>query len=121
MLGEYVGFENGREIFNSEPYPVPLLDVNSRDAYEEALTIGGEGYVNFYVGKNAEDYKSVIFNDAGHLNFTDLPLVSPALARLLGVGKVDKRECIENVNQMVLNWFDCYLKGKESLDIADEY
>ena len=121
MLGEYAGFENGREIFNSEPYPVPLLDVNSRDAYEEALTLGGEGYVNFYVGKNAEDYKSVIFNGAGHLNFTDLPLVSPVLARLLGVGKVDKRECIENVNQMVLNWFDCYLKGKESLDIADEY
>ncbi|MDE7286031.1 MAG: dienelactone hydrolase family protein, partial [Lachnospiraceae bacterium] len=29
MLGEYVGFENGIELFNQEPYPVPVLDVNS--------------------------------------------------------------------------------------------
>lgn len=121
MLGEYVGFENGTEIFNSEPYPVPLLDVNSRAAYEEALSIGGEGYVNFYVGKNAFCFKEVVFNDAGHLNFTDLPLVSPILARLLGVGEVNARECIENVNQVVLNWFDCYLKGKELPEIEDEY
>lgn len=121
MLGEYVGFENGAEIFNSEPYPVPLLDVNSRAAYEEALSIKGGGYVNFYVGKNAACFQEVIFNDAGHLNFTDLPLFSPILARLLGVGEVNARECIENVNQVVLNWFDCYLKGKEPSEIQDEY
>ena len=66
-------------------------------------------------------FREVIFNGAGHLNFTDLPLISPILARLLGVGEVNARECIENVNHVVLNWFDCYLKGKEPLDIKDEY
>lgn len=39
MAGEYVGFENGYELYNEEPYPVPLLDVNSRAVREQiALT-----------------------------------------------------------------------------------
>lgn len=129
MLGEYVGFENGMEIYNEEPYPVPLLDVNSRRVYdtigemkeELADRIPDWQYVNFYVGENAADYHAVIFNDAGHLNFTDLPLVSPVLAKMLGVGKVDARECIENVNEVVLTFFDYYLKGKGNLDLKEEY
>lgn len=123
MLGEYVGFEDGEEIFNEEPYPVPLLDVNSVRVHEEtqALALEGISYVNFYVGKNAVDYREVTFRDAGHLNFTDLPLFSPILAKMLGVGKVDARTCIENVNEVVLSWFDYYLKGKGPLELKDEY
>lgn len=123
MLGEYVGLKNGIELFNEEPYPVPILDVNSRAVHEaaEAQTLEGYEYVNFYVGKNAVDYREVIFNDAGHLNFTDLPLRSPILAKMLGVGKVNARTCIENVNDMVLTWFDYYLKDKGELDLKAEY
>lgn len=129
MLGEYVGFEKGMEIYNEEPYPVPLLDVNSRRVYDMAENMKTEladavpdwQYVNFYVGENAADYRAVIFNDAGHLNFTDLPLFSPVLAKMLGVGEVDARECIENVNEVVLTFFDYYLKGKGELDLKEEY
>lgn len=121
MFGEYVGFEEGRQIYNEEPYPVPLLDVNSRAAYEEAMSLPGRQYINFYVGERAENFREVIFNDAGHLNFTDLPLFSPILAKILGVGKVDARTCIENVNAVVLAWFDCYLKDKGEPDIKAEY
>lgn len=126
MSGEYVGFENGMEVYNSEPYPVPLLDVNSKSIHDQAMAIPeqhpGVEYVNFYVGRNALDYREVIFRDAGHLNFTDLPLLSPVLAKLLGVGEVDAKECIENVNEVVLLFFDYYLKGEGSLDdIKNEY
>lgn len=121
MLGEYTDYENGVELLNSEPYPVPLLDVNSRKVHEEWLSVKGEEYVNLYVGKNALCFKEVIFNGAGHMNFTDLPLFSPLLARFLGTGEVNARECIENVNHVVLNWFDYYLKGKRPLDIEKEY
>lgn len=123
MLGEYVGFENGTEIFNEDPYPIPVLDVNSRKTHEEieALALEGSAYVNVYVGENAADYREVVFNDAGHLNFTDLPLISPILARMLGVGKVNARTCIENVNEMVLTWFDYYLKDKGELNLKAEY
>jgi len=127
MLGEYTGFENGIEVYNKEPYPVPVLDVYGTRVLDEVSEIAetvelpGWQYVNFYVGGNAADYKGVEFHDAGHLNYTDLPLVSPVLAKLLGVGDVDAKTCIENVNKIVLNWFDYYLKGKGSLDIQSEY
>lgn len=121
MLGEYAGFKDGTEIFNEEPYPIPLLDMNSKVIHDLALEVPGDGYVNFYVGKRALDYREVIFDDAGHLNFTDLPIVSPPLARLLGVGTVDARKCMENVNYVVLTFFDYYLKGEGTLAIEKEY
>ncbi|TCL56556.1 platelet-activating factor acetylhydrolase isoform II [Kineothrix alysoides] len=121
MLGEYIGIENGREIYNQEPYPIPLLDMNSKAVHALALEVPGDGYVNFYMGERALDYREVIFDNAGHLNFTDLPLVSPPLAGLLGVGTVDARECIENVNYVVLTFFNYYLKGEGTLAIEEEY
>ncbi len=121
MLGEYVGFENGTILYNPEPYPVPVLDVNSKEVHNLAMTVPGDGYVNFYVGKHALNYQEIVFRNAGHLNFTDLPLISPPLASLLGVGNVDARECIENVNDVVLTFFDYYLKGEGTLDLEKEY
>lgn len=126
MMGEYVGFENGYELYNEEPYPIPVLDVNSKAVREDIDALEAEHsgweYVNDYLGKNAADYREVIFNDAGHLNFTDLPLIAPPLAGLLGVGEVDAEECIKNVNEVVLTFFDYYLKGEGSLEtIKVEY
>lgn len=126
MAGEYTGFENGYELYNETPYPIPLLDVNSRAVRKqiEALEAEHPGweYVNDYVGKNAVDYREVIFNDTGHLNFTDLPMISPALAGLLGVGDVDAKECITNVNEVVLTFFNYYLKNEGTLEnIRAEY
>ncbi len=109
MMGEYTGFANGTETFNATPFTVPVLDVYSRDIYEEASAYG-EAYVNFYLGNRALDYQYEIFEDAGHLNFTDLPLFSPILAKKLGVGSVDPKECIEKMNRMVLEYFNHYLK-----------
>ena len=109
MLGEYTGFENGTETFDPTPFPVPVLDVYSRDIYEEASSYG-EAYVNFYLGSRALSYQYKIFEDAGHLNFTDLPLFSPILAKKLGVGSVDPEECIKKMNQMILEYFNFYLK-----------
>ncbi len=109
MLGEYTGFENGTETFDPTPFPIPVLDVYSRDIYEKAH-LYGDSYVNFYLGSKANDYQYKIFENAGHLNFTDLPLFSPVLAKKLGVGSVDPKECIEQMNQMVLEYFNLYLK-----------
>lgn len=128
MLGEYTGFENGIEIYNKEPYPVPVLDVFGTRLYDEIkMPEDFEEkhpdwqYVNFYVGEHAADYMAVAFRDTGHLNFTDLPLASPLLAKLMGVGEVDAKSCMENVNAIVLEWFDHYLKGNSKLDIELEY
>ena len=128
MAGEYVGFddEKGYEIYNETPYPVPLLDINSKAVRDQIAKqedeIPGWEYVNDYVGKNALNYKTVIFYGAGHLNFTDLPMVSPVLAKLLGVGEVDAKECITNVNGAIGTFFDYYLKKEGTIDdIKNEY
>lgn len=126
MQGEYVGFDGRYEIYNEDPYPIPVLDVNSKAVREQIEQLEMEHpdwqYVNDYLGENALDYREVIFNGAGHLNFTDLPMFSPALAKLLGVGEVNPEECMANVNEMVRIYFDYYLKGLGSLEnIKSEY
>lgn len=121
MLGEYMGYENDEYVFKHESYPVPLLDVNSSTVYEEASKYEDREYVNFYVGRNAKDFHDAIFHDASHLNFTDLPLVSPIIAKMLGTGDADAKECIETVNDMVRQYFDYYLKDTEELLIEEEY
>ena len=121
MFGEYEGYADNQYIYNETPYPVPLLDVNSGWLYEEARNYIGQQYVNFYVGEHAVDFHEAVFENAGHLNYTDLPLVSPILADILGSGSVDPLQCLENVNEMVLDYFNHYLKGIPELSIRDVY
>ena len=126
MAGEYVDFEKGYELYNEEPYQVPVLDVNSKavrdqiDALEREHADANWKYVNDYLGENAADYREVIFYGAGHLNFTDLPLFSRILAKMLGVGEVDARTCIEDVNEVVLLFFNDHLKGEDSSDLIKD-
>jgi len=126
MMGEYVDFANGTEVYNDTSYEVPVLDVNSKAVREDISALEKTNtdweYVNDYLGKNATDYREVIFNGAGHLNFTDLPMISPPLAGMLGVGEVDARECMENVNEVVRIFFDYHLKSEGALEqIQTEY
>lgn len=126
MFGEYTGIENGMPAYLDDAYTVPVLDVNSRAVREEidAQTAANPGYIyaNDHLAQHALDYREVIFEDAGHLNFTDLPLIAPALGNLLGVGTVDAKACMENVNAVVLTFFNAHLKGVGSADaIAAQY
>ena len=127
MLGEELGVENGKIVLNDTPYPIPLLNLYAEDHYESAITYFGseqaadEGYDNFYASRNAVCAYEVIFKNAGHLNFTDLPLYSPALAKLLGTGTIGARYCIEKTNSIVLEFFDCYLKGGPTPNFEREY
>lgn len=123
MLGEYTGYENDTYVINEQPYQIPLLDVNSSAVYEAAKSIKDREYVNFYVGRNAIDFHEVVFHDFSHLNFTDLPLISPFLAKMLGTEDINTnaKECIEAVNDLVLHYFNYYLKDAEELLIEEEY
>ena len=121
MLGEEIGFANGKFILNETPYPVPLLNLYAEDHYRKAMELVGEDYENFYTSRNAICAYEVIIKKAGHLNFTDLPLFSPTLAKILGAGSVDARYCIKKTNEIVLEFFDCYLKNGETPVFEREY
>lgn len=116
-LGEVTGIKNGECVCIDEPYPVPIL-LLSQVAIDEASAYSG---VTVNLVSNAITGKHAEFENAGHSNFTDLPLFSPFLGKMLGTGEVDSEECVKTVNSLVLNWFDYYLKGEGAPNIQARY
>ncbi len=120
MFGEEMGLEDGKAILNSDPYPIPLLNIYNEEHYNEAQQYG-ESYANMAATGNAVDALQVMIKGSGHLNFTDLPMFSPILASALGTGEVDSRYCIETMNQIILDYFNYYLKEAKELNLQAEY
>lgn len=118
MLGEIVGFEDGKEIIKDIPYPKPIMNIYNETHYIEALELK-DSYANMIASKNAINSYEVVIKESGHVNFTDLPMVSPFLSKLLGTGDVDARYCIETINELILQFFDSSLKSS-NVAIAKE-
>ncbi|MDE6520078.1 MAG: hypothetical protein K2K91_06435 [Ruminococcus sp.] len=119
MLGEEISFNNGKLGYNPEPYPIPILSLdnsNHWESYIDRLNDGTE-YVNKYLLDNAVDSREIHFDGTEHMDFTDLPLLSPTLAKMLGKGSVDSAEFIPEMNSIILNYFNYYLKGAGELNI----
>ncbi len=123
MFTEYEYNGDGTYTYIEDPYPVPLLSVDSDQHYLSGLETSEQGqkYVNTYVLDNAKISAHTYFKGSGHMNFTDLPLFSPTLASMLGTGDIDAQACIEQTNVIVLAWFDEYLKGQGHASIAESY
>ncbi len=120
MIGEEIAFEDGQGILSTEAYPVPLLNMYNDSHYEDAKQ-QGTAYNNFSASSNAIEAYDIVIRGSGHLNFTDLPLFSPALAGMLGTGDADARYCIETMNQCVLRFFNYTLKDHKELQLQSEY
>ena len=114
MLGEYVGVENGEMLVRDDPYTVPVLDLNNWESYNnnEDYIARGFPYPNVEVVGHAADGFSVGIRDSRHMDFTDLPLLSPFLGKMLGSGERSTEETMTIVNSLVLSFFNCYLKGE---------
>ena len=120
MLGEETACNDNIYTINEMPYPVPLLCIDTTGHYEEGLTYGDQ-YVNNVILKNAVDGKEIHFDNTEHMDFTDLVFFSPFLASLLGSGDVDKTNCIETMNGVILNYYNHYLKQTEELNLQERY
>ncbi len=132
MLSEIKSVNNCEFEYVSEPYTVPLLDFRKETDYNEIEQLSNIGIykdnyeygfvaVNDYIVNNSENGRSVVFKNAGHMDFTDLPMFSPFLGSMLGTGDVDSEEFMYTVNGIVLNWFDYYLKDEGTLNIKATY
>ncbi|PKL28263.1 MAG: hypothetical protein CVV46_07150 [Spirochaetae bacterium HGW-Spirochaetae-2] len=118
MMGETIGYSDGVEQFELQMYPKTILNVFNEDHAKQAKALG-DSYSNTYMHNRSDlSYQTVVLG-SGHLNFTDLPLVSPVLANLLGTGTVDAEYCMRLTNSLVLEFFDQTLKGK-GLAVARE-
>ena len=123
MLGEETGVTGGQVSVNQVPYKTPLLALDSESHHAGRIEAAENGYVyaNNVILDNASEGFGTYFKGAEHMDFTDLPLFSPFLAGLLGRGTVESEACIDQVNRLVLDFFDCYLKDKGEFTVKAYY
>ena len=122
MMGAITGVMNGEYTYNSESYPVPVLALFTENNYNMIESDESGFYrVNENMINNAKDGRIVTFENAEHMDFTDLPLFSPFLGNMLGSGERNNEEMMNTLNSVVLNWFDYYLKGNGALNIQPQY
>lgn len=127
MLSEYTGVADGKLTVSEEPYDVPVLEFvnwenyNDLAEYLEAYRAEGGRYPNDELMRHAAVGFTTTIRDTRHMDFTDLPLLSPALGNMLGSGERDKAETMTIVNSLVLQFFDCYLKGEGVFTVQDSY
>lgn len=123
MLGENLGVDGDTILVNEEPYKTPLLDLqnqNHHDEAEQALKTG-EPYSNNVIVQNAAVSYRTYFAGSGHMDFSDLPLFAPPIAKMLGTGDVNNVEMLKTLNGLVLEFFDCYLKEEGNFEVKDHY
>ena len=127
MLGEYTGVADGILAVDEEPYPVPVLEFVNWETHNELaqsmeeLHARGGKYPNDELMRNAEDGYTTTIRDTLHMDFTDLPLLSPTLGNMLGSGNRNTVEAMTIVNSLVLDFFDCYLKEHGSFTVEEAY
>ena len=126
MLSEYTGVIDNELEVRDEPYDVPVLEFVNWNSYSLLPEYRKEGkiYPNDVLIRNAAEGFSATLRDTRHMDFTDLPLLSPTLANLLGdMGSGDRstEESMMIVNSLVLKFFNCYLKGEGTFTAQDIY
>ncbi len=123
-LGEVEGFKNGKGFADETVYPVPVLVIGRKTDYnneEELQKLDVYNNLTEHLVENAADGKIAIFSGVGHMDFTDLPLFSPFLSKMLGGQDIDNEAMMNTLNGIVLDWFNYYLKNEGELQIKAEY
>lgn len=112
MLGE-ISLCDDKIVSDTTPYPVPVLSFNNEEHQNECdeARKSGYDYVNNTVMDNAEEGFTTCISETEHMDYTDLPMFSPFLAKELGSADIDHMACMTIVNEKILEFFDCYLKG----------
>lgn len=123
FMYDVIGVENGEFVWNPNTYPVPVLNVYSDSSWSHLSEWPQYAENAKLLTVTGDHVYSVHITGAGHLNLTDLALTSPFLTRLLNgqAASIDKRFCLETINQLALGFFDQYLKGQGSFNPKVSY
>ncbi len=119
MPYEITGVQSATYSTRSEKYPVPILFMYTEYLYDIGIKAGvKEGdplyLVSSKVAKSADEGYEIVFKGAQHADLTDLPFISPLLARMISGGRkseVDNMEFIKTMNKIILEYFDSTLKN----------
>jgi predicted dienelactone hydrolase len=131
LSGEYVDFVNGKRVLNDTVYPVPILTILTDTLTRLIAAVPDANAVVAveHVSATAPHAYLVHIQGTDHLSVTDLPITSPFLASLMtsavkkagGGESADKYYVIDKVNEMILAFFNVYLKGEGSFTYKGTY
>ncbi len=131
LLGEEVGFVDGKPVINHEIYPVPLLSIytDTMKKLMDSVTDPDIVIPQKLISATAPNAYEVYIAGTDHMSLTDLPLVSPFFVNMIsssikkagGGHETDKYHVIETMNRIVLEFFNCYLKGEGNFHSAGTY
>lgn len=114
FMCDIIDVKNEKFVWNEKPYPIPVLNVYSDSTWSYLNELPQYAANAKMLGNTRTQAYNVYVRGARHLSLTDLALTSPILTRVLN-GKrdnIDARECLIKINNVVLEYFDYYLKGK---------
>jgi len=123
LIGELLGLQNGEAILRDDTYPKPLLNIYSDDLWglmnPDPLYAAN---VRFLANTPDNIYNTHI-NGAKHMNLADLSLFSPMIANMLQGGKaeINPTHCLETMNEIILNFFNYYLKDTGNFNLLAVY
>lgn len=120
MIGDIVGVSSSKiAVITNESFTKPLMMMyNASFQQQKAKEASYLPNINAYNNATNAAY-SLCIKDSGHLNFTDLPRISPFLSGMLGVGSVDSFKAIKIMNAYSLAFFEKHVKG-EPASLLDE-
>ncbi|MDO5559577.1 MAG: hypothetical protein Q4F95_08245 [Oscillospiraceae bacterium] len=120
IIGDELEYKDNKIICSTQPYPVYILDIFGENHYNEAQQYA-DMYPNLVLSEYSDKVRNIVFRGAGHLNMTDLSMFSPMLAKFLGTGDVNSRECLTSMNGVIREFFDWRLKDAAEPDFKEEY
>ncbi len=123
LHGEYLDYVNGKYVMNDKIYPVPLLNILT-DTTEKLIAAVPDANAIVavkHVTATSPNAYEVYLAGTDHMSVTDLPLISPFFVSIInasvpksGGQEVNPLATIEKMNNLVLKFFNAYLKGEGS-------
>jgi dienelactone hydrolase len=121
LLGEYVGYADGKYVLNQKPFPAPILTIFTDDLTTRMNKIpnADEVVAAKHIKSLAPAAYEVHLAGTNHMSLTDLAVISPLAVSLInqsmnigGGPEADAYEIIATMNADVLRFFNATLKGE---------